>query len=607
MNGLRRALILAMVVLIGSATLAAPDIDPPDAASLFARGQRLLRESNWLAAAAVFEELSGRFPRSKTADLFVFGKAKADYYSGDYAKAVAGFTFYTSRYSTAPEIAFAHYFLANAYYLRGDAMRAVRHWLESVQLSYDSRLDKQLFESLRAAFDNAGTISLGQSELQHLDNDRRCQVIQIAVKALADRGERKQIDRLLVLCDQNITVPTISRTSGNKKHDIEIAIVVPLSGDLHTFGEEVYNGAVIAAELFRQQSSRTIRIVPYDTKGDPIDAGRIVGELVSSSTDAVIGPLTSDEAAVASASIRNSSLPMIAPAASQAGLTRLSESSFQLSPNVEFQGVRMADYAIDELDADSAAVITSTRTDHFRMAQSFIRRFTERGGKIIAVEYYRPRDKDFGPYVADVKAMILGKHPDSMFYIDERGDTLDYDGLPVHVDAIFMPGNPQQVRLLLPQVRFYNVMGTYLGSDSWNDKVIYRLENNVTNGAVFPSPYMSGGRSQSYQTFAAAFDLRYGRRPERLANLAFDAFSLIMNAAGPNWTGRDDLVDALRKVKFFDGASGKITFGPHRENIEMPLYRIERGSPVLIGEQPVENIEPTATDTTQVGQSIEQP
>ena len=95
-------------------------------------------------------------------------------------------------------------------------------------------------------------------------------------------------------------------------------------------------------------------------------------------------------------------------AATEAGLTRLSESSFQLSPNVELQGVVMAEYAVFQLGADSAAILTSTASEHLRMARAFADRFTELGGTMVAVQYYRSRDKDFGPIVRDIKGMILG-------------------------------------------------------------------------------------------------------------------------------------------------------------------------------------------------------
>ena len=54
-----------------------------------------------------------------------------------------------------------------------------------------------------------------------------------------------------------------------------------------------------------------------------------------------------------------------------------------------------------------------------------------------------------------------------------------------------MPGSPQQLRQLLPQINFYNLNAEYLGSDGWGDQVVYKLGDNVTKEAVFPSPFLT--------------------------------------------------------------------------------------------------------------------
>jgi hypothetical protein len=80
----------------------------------------------------------------------------------------------------------------------------------------------------------------------------------------------------------------------------------------------------------------------------------------------------------------------------------------------------------------------------------------------VAIEYYRPRDKDFGQYVRDVKAALLGLHPDSAFFINEAGDTLDIEAVPASIDCLYLPGVASQLRLLLPQIGFYSIDAFYL-------------------------------------------------------------------------------------------------------------------------------------------------
>jgi ABC-type branched-subunit amino acid transport system substrate-binding protein len=209
------------------------------------------------------------------------------------------------------------------------------------------------------------------------------------------------------------------------------------------------------------------------------------------------------------------------------------------------------------------------------MAQAFASRFDELGGDVIAIQYYRPRDNDFGPHIQDVKAMILGTEPDSTYFISETGDTLEFDGLSVSVDCLFIPGTPRQLKQLLAQLNFYNLSGTYLGTDGWGDRDVYKLGDNVTKGVVFASPFLSTGQGSGYLKFSAAYDTRFGRQPQRLANLGYDATRLAALAFSRGGYDRVRFLDRLMETRSHEGAAGVVTFGSRRENIEMPLYRIE--------------------------------
>ncbi|RKX26807.1 MAG: hypothetical protein DRP47_07615 [Candidatus Zixiibacteriota bacterium] len=584
---------LLILTIVFSSFAVAGDIDPPEANSQFARGKRLLREGDWWSAASVFEQLAGQYPQSRDLDQFIFYRAKAKYYLGELNDAIAGFSHFLTRFPNSPQKPYVSFFLANAYYRRGDINRALDQYLSAYSESRDSRLNRLLLKSLTALFQNAGTISISEKELDVLPDDKKCCLVKPLLPILLSHDQVATAEALAGKCGEQLDLTQYRSEANTRKDGLEVAMLLPLSGDLQTYGEEIYNGAVIAAEMLRAETNQDVRLVPYDTKGDPIDAARIMRELSRLNVDAVIGPLTSEAAAVTSAQMCHSEIPLLIPAATQAGLTLLSESSFQLSPNIELEGMRMAEYAVSVLGADSAVLITSTGSEHLHSSRAFVRRFEDLGGTIVAIEYYRSRDKDFGSYIRDIKAVLMGAIPDSAFYVDSRGDTIDIDGLPAHVDCLFLPGNQKQIRLMLPQIHFYNLTGTYLGSDQWGDESIYRLGDDITKQAVFPSPFLTGGQSEGFLRFSVAYDARYGKPPRRLANLGYDAMTLISQAFNTEARTSQTLIDCLGKVQRYSGASGMITFGNNRENIEMPLYRIVDGEAVLLGQEQIGKVEPT--------------
>ncbi|HUV30774.1 MAG TPA: penicillin-binding protein activator [Acidobacteriota bacterium] len=582
---LATAAIVLLLISGNAAHVAGESLDDvPEAVSLYAQGKRMLRQGDWLQAARIFEELTGRFPRSRNIDLFLFNRAKAEYYFGEYDEALAGFNSFALRFMGSPYCAHARFFAGNIYHHRGNLSRALASYIDAFGLSGDAALDELVIGSIRALLDRAGTVSVGPADFTELQAEKRCRLIRSVAEVLVKRNEVYSAKTLLAMCGEKLDPAVVQQARDDDlSRELEVAVVLPLSGEMQAFGDEIYNGAVIAAELYRRETGKAVKLVPYDTKRDPINAARIIRELANSSTDAVIGPLTSDEAAVVSAVLSCENLPLIAPAATQAGLTGLNRSAFQLSPNIELQAVQMAEYAVMNLHADTAAIITSTSTDHLQMSRAFAKRFAESGGTIIAVEYYRPRDKDFGPYVQDIKTALLGVPSDSVYFVDVSGDTLEVDGIPAHVDCLYLPGTASQLRLLLPQIHFYNLSAVYLGSDGWGDEAIYRLGDDITKEAVFPSPFLQTSAGREYTSFSTAYDTRYGKPPQRLAALGYDAVRCITRAVLDGGVTREKLIEKLRQVRGYDGAAARVTFGENRENIEMPIYRIQDAAPVQVG------------------------
>lgn len=563
--------------------------------SLFSRSKRLMREGDFLGAVGLLEELAGRFPKSTQIDQYIFYRAKANYYLADFGAAAAGYSVYLRQFPDSPERAHAHFFRGNARYRGEHIKKALDDYILAYRFSTDSRLSRLVSKSIEAAVASAESVRLGPADFDGLSSGKRCELVQLVVDALVEKGDVGAAARVAAACPDRVTVQSGGKGVSDRSHPIEIALVVPLSGELRSYGEEIHNGALLAAQSYRQRTGNEISIRTYDTRGDAVDAANIVADLDASSTDIVIGPLTSSEAAVASAALRCSDLPMIAPAATEAGLTRLSESAFQLSPNVELQGVRMAEYAIDSLSADSAIVITSTAADHLRMSRAFVDRFKSLGGTVVAVEHYRARDKDFGGIIRDAKAVVLGAFPDSIYFIDDNGDTLELDGLLVHVDAIYMPGEARQIRQLVAQVGFYNLSGQYLGSDGWADDMIVTLGDDVTRMAVFPSPFLEFSGGYQYQQLAIAYDARFGKQPPRLAGLGFDAVNIAAEGISGAAGRRKEITEALRGLHEYEGASGRISFGRYRENTEMPLYRIAGGSAIRLDRPTPQSLDSTQT------------
>ena len=551
--------------------------------SVFARGEAALQQAHWSEAGALFQKLIAANPTSPNLDLYLFNLGKAQYYAGQVPSALGSFEDVVTRFPNSALRPSALYFSANAMYKSGHKDRAIERFIEAYGQSRDPRLDRLVSTSL-SSFKPAKVIDrLNGPAIPELSQKRKCELAKELAAKYSERNQPTVADQFRSVCNTTRESATTLSTGTPIGDQVEIAVLVPLSGEYQSFGQDLFDGASIAAALFRKETGKQIKLRPYDTKGDPIVAARLVRDLSEAGIDAIIGPLTSDEAAVTSAALSCRTIPMIAPAATEAGLTMLSDCSFQLSPNIELQGVQMAEYAGKTLHADSAVIISPTTGDQLEMVQTFAARFKALGGTIVATEYYRTRDRDYGTYIRDIKSILLGKRADSATFLDDKGDTLSEEATPAQVDCLFMPGSPDEIRLLLPQLRFYNLTGAYLGSDGWGDESVYGLGDDVIRGAVFPSPFVRTVRSTEYDRFSEAFQGMFLRKPSRVAGLGYDAGHVLTTALAHGAQTTQQLVDQLGATSGYDGAEGRVSFGIYRENIEMPVYKIVGGQPVLLG------------------------
>lgn len=576
------ALAVALTLLFSVGSTAADRIDDtPETADAYNRARRLMDASEWQAAGSAFRDIISRFPQSKNLDLFLYNAGRSDFHRSAYGEAAQAFSTLVTRFPESPLKSFGEHFLANCTYALGDVNGAVTIWLDAWRDASDERLQKLIVTSLTGALSNASRVQLTREVFGRLSDDRRCLLSRQLLKGIPDSKQsvRRQ---LALLCTDSTVTPGVKPTRPNVSAEYRVAVILPFSGGLESFSQQIMQGATVASEEIVRTRGLLLKLEPFDTRGDPIEAGRLVRRIDSSEVLAAIGPLTSDESSVASAALGCKQLPLIIPAATDPALTALSRTTFQLSANIALQGIAMADYARTVLKADSAAIITSSEPNMAPMVRAFTERFQDLGGTVVATEYYRTRDRDFGPYFKDLKAIVLGYQADSIYYINAKGDTLDPEGVPVHIDCLFLPGDPTQLRQVLPQLKFYGIVGSLLGSDGWGDTLIYRMGDDITKQAVFPSPFILNENSEQFVTFSGAYKQRLGSSPQRLACLGYDAVWLVAEAIKSGSANREALVASLAKVSRYTGAAGPVRFGPDRENTALPLYRVQSGAVVQL-------------------------
>ena len=556
-----------------------PQAEADEASALFNEAYNSLNSGDYTRAREFLAQLNDAFPNHQNAAQYIFFEAKACYYAGDLDRCTALLERLIKDYPASEYIPYSYLFLGNSHYRKSEPDEALELYLESYLDSQDRELDNILLPEIESAVASCKPEAIEKVRSVAFPEGRKCPLMVALARGLIKAENHQSVVSLLSGCQDAESMALAGRSREHIRRRPEIAVVLPLSGDFQKYGEQLLDGINLMIDQYTKETGAELTPLMYDTRGDNLEAARIIRKLSDSGITAAIGPLTSEETSVASAALACGDMPLIIPAASQAGLTALSETSFQLQANLDWQGIRMADLAASWLKADTAAIITPTSTESLRMARAFAERFKKSGGTVVAVEYFRFRETDFSDYIKDIKSQIVGGLDDSMKFINENGDTLEAEEIPVHLDCIYIPANAAQLQQLLPQLHFYNLNAVYLGGDGWGDGGVYGLGKAVTKNCYFSSSVLKDIAGESGRKFALDFSRYYNRQPGRLEALGYDAMGLLCGAMKADNYSRAEITRYLSGVADYSGAAGAVTFGKFRENIEMPIYTIENGAP----------------------------
>jgi len=335
---------------------------------------------------------------------------------------------------------------------------------------------------------------------------------------------------------------------------LKLAIVVPLSGDVKTFGESTRDGAMMAFEEARELGWQ-IEVVLADSKCDAQEAALAANKVIfEDGVKYIVGEVCSSASIPISEIAETEGVLQISPTSTNPDVTLNEDGStkeyvFRACFLDPFQGEVVASLA-KELGADTAAVLYDVGNDYVKgLAEFFKASFEEMGGTVPVFEAYTKEDSDFSGILGKVAA--------------------------ANVDAIFLPDYYPKVNLIAAQVAERGITAQLLGADGWDSP---ELEVALLEGGMFSNHYSPADPRPVVQEFVAKYTAKYGAEPDALATLAYDAAWILLQAVSD--AGVDDpavVKDAMAAVRY-DGVSGEITFDAQHNPVKSAaIVKIENG------------------------------
>ena len=293
-------------------------------------------------------------------------------------------------------------------------------------------------------------------------------------------------------------------SSRGGKEELVLGEYGSLTGSDATFGQSTKMGVELAvAELVQSKGGKIgglpVRVVSEDDQGKPEEAANAVQKLLNQDqVIAVIGEVASSRSLAAAPICQLAGVPMVSPSSTNPKVTEVGDFIFRMCFIDPFQGTVMAKFASTNLGLKRVAILKDIKSDYsVGLAQFFAEAFRGSGGQIVAEQAYQAGDQDFSSQLTAIKA----KNP----------------------EAIFLPGYYTEVGLIARKSKELGLTAPLLGGDGWESEQLLAIGGEALNGSYYSNHFAVDNPEPRLQAFLAKFKAKFGKEPDAIAGLAYDA------------------------------------------------------------------------------------
>lgn len=336
-------------------------------------------------------------------------------------------------------------------------------------------------------------------------------------------------------------------SSSSSSGEIDIGVVIPLTGSVAAFGKSARNGLdLLQAEVNDKGgiNGKKIKFFYGDDENKPASAVNVAQKLVNDNkVVAIVGPLTSTCANSVAPILEQDKIPMVSGTATNPKVTQAGDYIFRTCFIDPFQGTVIAKFAKGDLKAKTAAILYDNGNDYSKgLADNFQKSFEAAGGKIVDSETYNTNDQDFNAQLTKIK----NESP----------------------DVILAPDYYSTVGMIAKQARAQGIKSTFLGGDGWDSEDLFKVGGDAVNGAYFTDHYSAKDTSKEVTTFIDSYKKKYNSTPDSMAALNYDAGKVLVESIKK--AGKTDGESIKNALKSYSGTvvSGKITFDKNRDAVK---------------------------------------
>ncbi len=476
------------------------------------------------------------------------------------------------------------------YFQKKEPARAIQAWLDEIALSsgdqaddlrtnitelINESFDKKTLERIREAYPKQFPGDLAALRLIDLymgrgEDHQASRQIQQFLSHFPSHPQRARVSEMLDLLETKL-----------KSSQYVIAAVLPLSGKVSSFANDVLSGVQLAVESAGDRASGpSVGLLVKDMEASQVSFLDDFSNLLFHDRPiAVIGPLLSKSLPVMAELAERAHTPLLTPTAMLPNVRRLGNFTFSTALTYQLQAQKIAAYAAEELGFRRFCILHPDTAYGREMARLFAQEARQRDGEIIAIESYVEGDSDVGAQLKRMKAEDLKKYglavPVDPTKVGGRLTKLDKKVLYTPgFDAVFIPGRAADVGLIAAQLNFHDMKVPFLGSNGWNAPDFARTADQSIDGAVFVDGFFADSQNPNVRDFVERYKKRFQSTPTLFAMQGYEAAKFVIEAIKKGAASGEAIREYLTTQQDLPALAGPAAFAQDG-TLNRPLFLIQ--------------------------------
>lgn len=338
----------------------------------------------------------------------------------------------------------------------------------------------------------------------------------------------------------------------------KVGLVVPLSGNTATYGEEAHNGMKMAIEEInsgKHGEGPKLQLVAKDDKGDSAETAKLVEQLAQvDGVKVIVGSVASTNTLRGGRIAQEIGVPLVAPVATAIEVTQDRPYVSRICFIDSTQGTSLANLSYNDLGKRKAAILIDRASDFsVGLAASFKDTFLKLGGSVAAEESFSAGQADYSALITKVVA--------------------------AEPDVIFIPAYYPEIGGMLRQAGDKWSKIPVVSGDGLDSPDLFKLMGNYSGPIYMSTHFAPDDVDPKVKNFVQTYTATFNKAPGSLSVLGYDAVFLIWDAM--KRVGTEDkaaLAKAIAETKNFAGVTGNITLDENRNAIkDVVILKVENG------------------------------